>query len=59
MAAETQQTTLPTGVTKIPEGACVNYDNCGNFPPGHPNTNNQMCDDCLDAARARGRGHDL
>ena len=42
-----------------PEGACVNWDECGNYPPGHPETNNKMCDDCLDASRARGRGHDL
>ncbi|NUC72579.1 hypothetical protein HTZ84_09700 [Haloterrigena sp. SYSU A558-1] len=42
-----------------PEGACINYADCGNFPPGHPESNNRICDDCLDASRARGRGHDL
>lgn len=42
-----------------PEGACVNYTDCGNFPPGHPESNNQMCDDCLDASRDRGQGHSL
>mgnify|MGYP006286466003 FL=1 len=57
----TQQTTLfvnEHGGSSRPKGACVNWESCQNYPPGHPETNNQMCDDCLDAVRAAGRGHD-
>lgn len=34
---------------------CDNYEDCGNETPG---PKNGLCDDCLDAARAGGRGHD-
>lgn len=37
--------------TETPEGACVNYEECGNVVPA----NGQMCGPCLDAARARDR----
>lgn len=32
-----------------PDGACVNYDECGNTVPG----NGMMCGDCLDEARRK------
>lgn len=56
---KTEQDTLcdPEEVARSqPEGACVNYAECGNLPPGHPETRNQMCDACLDAIRAAGDG---
>jgi hypothetical protein len=42
-----------------PDGACVRWAECGNFPPGHPESNNRICDECLDALRAEGRGHPI
>mgnify|MGYP000597766594 CR=1 FL=1 len=36
-----------------PEGACVRWETCGNYPPGHPDTGNMMCDECLDEIRHR------
>jgi hypothetical protein len=37
--------------TETPDGACVNYEECGNIVP----ENGKMCGPCLDAARARDR----
>jgi hypothetical protein len=37
--------------TETPNGACVNYEECGNVVP----ENGKMCGPCLDAARARDR----
>jgi hypothetical protein len=57
----TEQTTLFINEgerSSRPEGACVNWESCRGYPPGHPETKNVMCDDCLDAARSAGRGHD-
>lgn len=42
-----------------PNGACVNWDDCGNLSAGGEKANNEICDSCLDESRNRGRGHDL
>ena len=51
----TKQTTLFVNEPddQPPEGACVHWDECHNYPPGHPETNNQICDECLDRLRHR------
>jgi len=38
---------LDFGRGGIPDGACVNYERCGNVPPGK----NQMCASCVDDVR--------
>lgn len=42
----------------IPDGGCINYDECGEMTPGGPDSENWMCDACLHAARENGAGHD-
>jgi hypothetical protein len=62
MTTESEQITLvdPTETEpERPDGACINWSDCGNLTPGGPETANMMCDECLDATRARGPGHDL
>ena len=39
----------------IPEGGCVNYNTCQNMTPGGTNSNNRMCDSCLDECRQEDR----
>ena len=39
-----------------PEAACVNWSDCGNVSAGGEKAANQMCDECLDAARYAGHG---
>ena len=45
-----------TSTEELPEGACINYEHCENIAPGAPVSDNQMCDDCLDAVRDFGNG---
>ncbi|MFC7191882.1 hypothetical protein ACFQL7_20570 [Halocatena marina] len=34
-----------------PDGACLRFDQCGNLAPGGTETNNSLCEDCLDDIR--------
>nr|BDD45096.1 hypothetical protein 28 [bacterium] len=56
--SDEQATLCPPEATvpSRPEGACVNWADCGNMTPGETATNNMMCDSCLDAARSGGAG---
>jgi hypothetical protein len=59
MSEDTQQAVLVSSeetAPSRPEGACLNYTECGNYPPGYPDTRNKLCDDCLDEMRSRGDG---
>lgn len=48
MESPSEEATLGDfGVQAPPEGACVNYEKCGNVPAG----NETMCSDCLREAR--------
>jgi len=61
MTAYRQEILVDPAETKPerPEGACCRWELCGNLPPGHPESNNRICDECLDALRAEGRGHEI
>jgi hypothetical protein len=35
----------------IPDGACINYADCGNMTHGGTESANEICDECLSTAR--------
>jgi hypothetical protein len=49
-----EQTTLLSTKPR-PPGGCFNWESCGNMTPGGEKTDNQLCNECLDAVRQNDR----
>jgi len=43
----------------VPAGACYHFWKCGNVTPGGKESNNEMCDECLDDVRDQGHGIEI